>query len=269
MNRLMRSMLTIMLAAAAPFASLAHAESLPKAVKADERIRTVPFQKDNIVYLAGMMGVSTMIVFNDDEKIATVAMGDTVGWQAVPDQSRQYLFIKPLEANAITNMNVVTSKRVYTFLLTGALPGNSRNAVIKLRFNYPEDSADAKLLAAAKEKAALPNIKAALENPASLNWDYGYKGAVDNRPAAIFDDGRKTYFQFNNELPAIFAVKSNGSESLVNFRREGDYVVVDKVSDQWTLRNGGIATCVFNLKTQTRKPASTKADDREKEAHEH
>lgn len=265
---LIKSTITVALVTAVPFVSVVCAESLPKAVKADERIRTVPFQKDNIVYLAGMMGVSTMIVFNDDEKIATVAMGDTVGWQAVPDQSRQYLFIKPLEANAITNMNVVTSKRVYTFLLTGAVPGNSRNAVIKLRFNYPEDSADAKLMAAAKEKAAFPNIKAALENPSALNRDYGYTGAVDNRPSLIFDDGRKTYFQFNGELPAFFAVKSDGSESLVNFRREGDYIVVDKVADQWTLRNGTMTTCVFNLKTSSKKHTLSAVDNHQESAHD-
>jgi len=245
---------------------LAQAESLPKAVKADERIRTVPFQKDNIIYLAGMMGVSTMIVFNDDEKIATVAMGDSVAWQAVPDQSKQYLFIKPLEPNAVTNMNVVTSKRVYNFMLRGATPGNTRTAVIKLRFSYPEDEVSAKLLATARENAAMPNIKAALADPARLNFNYGYKGAVDNRPTSMFDDGKKTFFQFSGELPAFFAVKSNRSESLVNYRREGDYIVIDKVADQWTLRNGDTVTCVFNLKKSVRPAA---VDDRRGGSHGH
>lgn len=250
---------TFLLAAGAP---LVRAESVPLAVKADARIRTVPFQKDNIIYLAGMMGVSTMIVFNDDEKIATVAMGDSVAWQAVPDQSRQYLFIKPLEPNAVTNMNVVTSKRVYNFMLTGATPGNTRNAVIKLRFSYPEDAVTARLLATAKENASMPNIKAALSNPAGLNYDYGYKGAVDNRPTAMFDDGTKTFFQFSGEIPAFFAVKSDGHESLVNFRREGDYIVIDKVANQWTLRNGDVATCVFNLrKTGHRQPVVAVSDE--------
>jgi type IV secretion system protein VirB9 len=243
-------------------ASLVQAESLPQAVKADVRIRTVPFQRDNIIYLAGMMGVSTMIVFNDDEKIATVAMGDSVAWQAVPDQSKQYLFIKPLEPNAVTNMNVVTSKRVYNFMLTGATPGNTRNAVIKLRFSYPEDAVTAKLLATAKENAAMPNIKAALANPAGLNYEYGYKGAVDNRPSAMFDDGSKTYLQFSGELPAFFAVKSDGHESLVNYRREGDYIVHRQGGEPVDLRNGDVATCVFNLKKSAhRQPVVTVADD--------
>ena len=33
----------------------------------------------------------------------------------------------------------------------------------------------------------------------------------------------------------------------MNYRREGDVIVVDKVAAQWTLRNGSQATCVFNL----------------------
>ncbi|MDR6100491.1 type IV secretion system protein VirB9 [Agrobacterium larrymoorei] len=250
----LRALALAVAAVAALQASGARSEIQPSSVKTDERIRTVPFQRDNIVYLAGMMGVSTMIVFNEDERIATVAMGDTVGWQAVPDQSKQFLFIKPLEPNAVTNMNVVTTKRVYTFMLTGARPGNTRTAVIKLRFSYPEDAGNAKLLAAAKENASMPNIKAALASPAGLNYDYGFKGTVDNRPTMVFDDGKKTFFQFGGALPAVFAVKSDGSETLVNFRREGDYIVVDEVSRQWTLRNGDIATCVFNMKKTTRKP---------------
>lgn len=242
---------------------IALAEVQPQSVKADERIRTVPFQKDNIVYLAGMMGVSTMIVFNDDEQIATVAMGDSLAWQAVPDQSKRFLFIKPLQPDAQTNMNVITSKRVYTFFLNGAKPGNTRTAVVKLRFSYPGDSVDANLLAMARQNAAMPNVRAALANPGRINYDYGYKGAVDNRPTSMFDDGTKTFFQFSGEVPAFFAVKSDGSESLVNYRREGDYIVIDKVARQWTLRSGKIATCVFNMRLNTAslRPAEAKQQE--------
>jgi len=230
----------------------AWAESDPKSVKTDPRIRTVVYQKDQVVSLLAMMGVSTMIVFRDDEQIATVTMGDTVAWQAVPDQSRHFLFIKPVEPNAVTNMNVVTNsssgQRVYNFILHGAAPGDTRRAVIKLRFSYPDDDAGAKLTAQAKEMAANPNMKAALADPSKLNYAYAYKGSGANKPTEAFDDGTKTFFKFasNAEIPGIFAVKSDRSETLINYRREGDYIVVDKVNPQWTLRNGGNATCVFN-----------------------
>ena len=44
----------------------------------------------------------------------------------------------------------------------------------------------------------------------------------------------------------IYSVDSERNEALVNYRREGDYIVVDKVNFQWTLRNGTDSTCVFN-----------------------
>lgn len=256
-----RTTFVLAIIAAAATVSPASSESQPRSVRADERIKTVLFQKDNIVFLAGMMGVSTMIVFNDDEQIATVAMGDSVAWQAVPDQSKRFLFIKPLQPDAVTNMNVVTSKRVYNFMLNGAKPGNTRTAVIKLRFAYPEDVTDSRLLEAARQNASMPNIREALANPGRINYDYGFKGAVDYRPTSIFDDDKKTFFQFPSEVPAFFAVKSDGSETLVNYRREGDYIVIDKVARQWTLRAGDVVTCVFNLAmtNQKKKAASASA----------
>jgi type IV secretion system protein VirB9 len=50
--------------------------------------------------------------------------------------------------------------------------------------------------------------------------------------------------------PAFFQVLPNRSESLVNYRREGDLLVVDKVAAQWTLRSGEEATCIFNLRSE-------------------
>jgi len=238
------------IALSSPVLVRARAESTPRSVREDPRVKTVPFQKDNIVQVLGMMGVSTMIEFNTDERIATVTMGDTIAWQAVPDQTHEFLFIKPLRANAVTNMNVVTSKRVYTFMLHGDPPGNTRSAVIKLRFTYPEEITDAKLLPKAEAMAANPNLKAAESDPSRLNYEYGYKGSLENKPIAVFDDGVKTFFQFQKgkDSPGLFLVKSDSSETLINYRREGDYVVVDRVNRQWTLRNGSVTTCVFNQK---------------------
>ena len=231
----------------------AQAETAPRPVKADARIRTVVFDKDNVVFLAGTMGVSTMIVFDDEETIATVAMGDSLSWQAVPDQSKHYLFIKPLERNAVTNMNVVTTRRIYNFVLRASRPG-APGAIYKLRFVYPDKQADARLLARAKEMAAMPNLAALKQHPELINFDYGFKGSALNKPDTVFDDGTKTYFRFNGDVPGIFLVMPDRNETLINYRREGAIIVVDKVAAQWTLRNGDQATCVFNLHAQKAPP---------------
>jgi type IV secretion system protein VirB9 len=245
--------LTIALAISLLTGNIAWAESNPRPVPADQRIRTVTFQKDNVVFLTGTMGISTMIVFGEDEHIATVAMGDSQSWQAVPDQSKRYLFIKPLERDAVTNMNVVTNKRIYNFVLRGAAPGSAR-AVYKLRFAYPEEESDQRLLGKAKAIAANPNLARLSAHPESINDQYGYKGEAINKPVRVLDDGVKTFFQFTGDTPAIFLVKKDRSETLVNYRREGDVIVVDKVAAQWTLRNGSQTTCVFNLRAQPEPP---------------
>ena len=46
------------------------------------------------------------------------------------------------------------------------------------------------------------------------------------------------------------ALAEAGADVAVNYRREADYIVIDKVSRQWTLRFGTEAeTCLFNLRT--------------------
>ncbi len=68
----------------------------------------------------------------------------------------------------------------------------------------------------------------------------------------VFDDGKKTFFKFGRgTVPAIFAVQSDFSETLRNFRKEGEYIVVDGVATQYTLRDGNQWTCIFNLRKRT------------------
>jgi type IV secretion system protein VirB9 len=240
------------------FGQLAHAEIAPRPGRQDARIRTVPYQRDNVVTVWGTRGVSTILVFGEDERIETVALGDSLAWQAVPDQSKRYLFIKPLEKDAATNMTVVTRKRIYSFVLrTG---GGVHRVVFKVRFTYPEEEADARLMAKAQSLAAFPNKRAA-EASGTRNFDYSYKGHTNVKPQIVFDDGTKTYFRFAGEVPGIFLVNADRTETLVNYRREGEMIVVDKTAGQWTMRNGDDTACVFNMRaTPSAPPTSTEKD---------
>lgn len=244
----------------ATFSSPAVAERSPLPLPADSRLRTVPFEKDNVVTIWGTRGVSTIIVLGDDEKIATVALGDTIGWQAVPDQSKQFLFIKPLEPGAVTNMTVVTTrKRIYSFILRTS-SGHDRRVVFKVRFTYPDDEADARLLEKARELAAFPNKRNA-ECSAIRNFDYSYKGEANVKPENVFDDGTKTYFRFSGDVPGIFLVNPDRSETLINYRREGEMIVVDRTAGQWTMRNGHATACVFNMRAAAEPPPKARETD--------
>ena len=224
-------------------AGTAFAEALPRPGRVDTRVRDVIYNKDNVTAIDASYGTSTMIELQSDEKIETLALGDSIAWKVEPNRKGDIIFVKPVEKNAQSNLNVVTDKRIYSFLLRSNTrpPGRQIYAV---RFRFPDDEASAKLLAEAKERAANPNLKDL--NIANANSDYGYKGSSVNKPVAVFDDGIKTWFRFEGETPTIYIVDGERNESLVNFRTEGPYVIVDKVSPQWTLRNGQESTCVFN-----------------------
>ncbi|BCH04988.1 P-type conjugative transfer protein VirB9 (plasmid) [Mesorhizobium sp. 131-2-5] len=221
----------------------AFSEAVPKPGRVDSRVRDVVYNKDNVTAIDATFGTSTMIELQGDEKIETLALGDSTAWKVEPNHKGNIIFVKPIEKEALSNLNVVTDKRIYSFLLRS----NTRPPALQIfvvRFRYPEDEASAQLLATARERAANPNLKDL--NIANANSDYGYKGSSANKPIAVFDDGTKTWFRFEGETPAIYIVDSGRNESLVNFRTEGPYVVVDKVSPQWTLRNGSESTCIFN-----------------------
>jgi type IV secretion system protein VirB9 len=74
------------------------------------------------------------------------------------------------------------------------------------------------------------------------------KHAGDIIPTLVFDDGRFTYFKFpnNREVPAVFHVDSEGQESVVNARMEGDLLVADRISHKFYLRRGKAVVGVFN-----------------------
>ena len=56
-------------------------------------------------------------MLGDDEKIETLALGDSVAWKVEPNKRGNIIFVKPVEKDAFSNLNVVTSKRFYSFIL--------------------------------------------------------------------------------------------------------------------------------------------------------
>ena len=228
------------LLAAAP----ALAESAPTPGAADPRIRTVTYSPNNVVAVEASYGTSTMIVLGEGERIETIAVGDSVAWKVEPNKRGNIIFLKPIAPKAMSNMNVVTDARLYSFVLR-ANDAPARGQVYKIRFRYPDEAASASLRAEAEQLVNDPNRRAL--NVRKANTDYGFKGSPELKPTAAFDDGTKTWFQFAGAVPAIFAVDKDGRESLVNHRREREFIVVDRISRQWTLRQGEAATCIFNL----------------------
>ena len=224
---------------------VALAAQTPKGGALDRRVTSVTYQKNNVVQVFATYGISTMIIFDDDEKFQTISLGDTESWQVVPADKGNILFVKPTARNVTTNMNVVTDKRIYYLELRDNAP-EANKQVFGIRFVYPDKSLDAALRNEAEQRAAWPNISGI--DKANVNIDYSFSGDAALKPLMVFDDGAKTFFKFERRVPAIFAVNSDFSETLENFRKEGDYVVVDGTATQFTLRDGPQWICIFNLK---------------------
>lgn len=225
--------------------SAAQAAETPSAGRLDARVTSVVYQPNNVVRVFATYGISTMIIFDEDEKFETIAVGDSDSWDVVPTDKGNILFVKPKAKNAATNMNVVTTKRIYYLELTDFAPEDNKK-VFGIRFVYPDKDLNASLRKEAEARAAFPNIAGI--DKANVNIDYSFSGDPGLKPLMIFDDGKKTFFKFGPKVPAIFAVNADFTETLRNFRREGDYIVVDGTATQYTLRDGNQWTCIFNLR---------------------
>ncbi|TIU13753.1 MAG: conjugal transfer protein TrbG, partial [Mesorhizobium sp.] len=91
----------------------AHAAQSPRPGNLDGRVTSVVYQLNNVVTVNATYGISTMIIFDEDERFETISLGDTESWQVAPAEKGNILFVKPIAKNVTTNMNVVTTKRIY------------------------------------------------------------------------------------------------------------------------------------------------------------
>jgi type IV secretion system protein VirB9 len=212
------------------------AAQAPRPGVTDPRIQSIEYDPNQVVVLLGAMGNQTMIEFASGERLENVAIGDSLGWQVTPNKRGDLLFIKPIDPKSITNMTVVTNERRYVFELHVANKKQAPYAPYLVRFTYPAP-------------AMVAPIEPAPEKPPEVvNSDYGVSGSPDNRPLRIFDDGHMVYFEWPAEaaLPAIFAVASDNTESLVNYVVRGPYIVVEQTGRRFVLRNGKQVTTVVN-----------------------
>jgi type IV secretion system protein VirB9 len=226
------------------------AELLPEAYPTDNRVKQVAFQDNNVVTVAANTFTATQILFSRDESILAVEGGDTAGWMVTyHDNLPNMLFIKPTLLNSNTNMTVVTNKHQYYFHVksNASLAVPSTEQLYALKFNYPEE--ERRKLEAIQKAEHLKAKENQHKNAKVFNWNYRFSGNTQVRPQHIYDDGTFTYFELakNQPVPAIFAVdERQGKESMVNTRRQGNVLVVQRLAPQFTLRHGGLVASVFN-----------------------
>ena len=188
-------------------------------------------------------------------------------WCVAAQPGGRNLFVKPKStASAPNNLAVVTDRRTHSFRFVVLADGDSRQPTYRLVVRAPTRAVTPRV--ALRDGAllqALPALPLApvpptpqqvigerlQAKPQVLNTSYSIaegKASEDIVPALVFDDGRFTYFRFprNREVPAVFHVLGDGSETLVNARMEDDLLVVDRVSRRLMLRAGSAVVGVWN-----------------------
>ena len=225
----------------------------PIELATDSRVSVVAFAENNVVSIQGATFVATQIKFGDEESIINIQSGDAAAWTAKVDEHLpNMLFLKPESYDSHTNMTVITNTHTYYF----DIQSNKKDEVVKpvysLKFIYPVEEQrkqEQRLLKLQQQKEA---SLSAFQHPKDYQWQYSFNGDTRLVPLHVFDDGEFTYFQLrhNQTLPAVFAVDNpEAEESLVNSRREGDFLIVQRIAPQFTLRSGEThVASIFNDK---------------------
>lgn len=226
---------SLMIAAPAVVPIAAQAQVAPN-------IRYVDYNPDSIIRLTGHTGFQMMLEFEPGEKIETVGIGDSSGWQVTPNGAGTIMFLKPVGIPHTTNLSIVTNQRRYNIELVAksGLRVAPSQIIYAVRFRYPQKPVAADAAANPPPLIATP--------PELWNRAYSYDGAKANVPEQVFDDGKATYFRFSvgASAPAIFSITPDAGESIVNFAVRGPYTVVEQIAPQFVLRHGKEVTIIFN-----------------------
>lgn len=243
----------VLLAASAVFfvSSQANALSVPKGSRQDARIQTVTYNPNNVFHIRAQIGRAVLVQLEEDERLegdsAALGMGDSEAWKL--NVKGNNIIFKPTAPNPETNLIVTTNKRTYVFQLS--IDGRGKQATTYvLRFRYPDTQrANRRVQKATNEQAheilsgkkLRPNVVRANQN----YWGYGNKALS---PTAMYDDGRFTYLEFDNgrDMPSIYKIMPDGSESLVNLHVEGNTVVIHELANKFVLRLGNTVLGIDN-----------------------
>lgn len=238
----------------------------------DPRLREVVYDPRAVVTVPVKRGVVTLVVLDADESITEVAAGlggdcakAESAWCVAAQPGGRNLFVKAKSsASAANNLAVVTDRRTHTFRFVVLADGDPKPPVYRLVVKAPARVAPSARIALRDSAPlmALPAIPAPpppqqvvaerlQAKPQVMNTQYSIAegtGSQDIAPTLVYDDGRFTYLRFpgNREVPAVFHVLGDGSETLVNARMEDDLLVVDRVSRRLMLRAGSAVVGLWN-----------------------
>lgn len=183
------------------------------------RFQTIDYIPDQVVLIRGAPGYAITLQLAPDDRIESVALGDSGAWQVTADKTGNRLFVKALQAGAATNMTVITSARLYAFDLQ-PMANPSMDMPYSVQFRYP----------------ARARIGDVATKP--MTGMYRMHGSKSLWPDQMSDDGTHTYIQWDTDtpIPAIYTRDRQGREALINGMMRDDIFVIDSVSPKFVFR---------------------------------
>ncbi len=222
------------------------AVQVPRSLGREKRFKTYVYNPNDVYRYVGYYLNQAYIEFEEGETLQTISMGDPTPW--LTSVLGNKLFLKPVGSYPQTTMTIFSNKRTYYFELDAMEPDNVNPDDIPffIKFVYPSsDDKNIVKFNVTTRRDDYPD----LTDLSKYNFNYEFAGTPSIAPIKVFDDGVFTYMEFktdNAEIPAIFAVNDQGYETLVNFRVVDEYIVIEQVAGQFTLRSGGDIVCVYN-----------------------
>ena len=185
----------------------------------------------------------TDIVLESSEKITALSGGDTVRWEVTQTgsgsgvDSKSHVLVKPRQSDLKTNLIILTDRRTYHL----EIHSSSNDAYMaSLSWNYP------KPLVVFEQTEAEP-LPGPIDGIKSETLNFNYHFVTDKKPSWMplraFDDGHKTFIQFDpsrqsRDAPGLFVLSSTGKSEIANYRSSGDYYIIDRLVDIVELRLG-------------------------------
>ena len=211
-------------------------------------VQVYPFSDSALYQVYAAPGEVTDIALEAGERLVgsgPVAAGDTVRWVVGDTESgtgptkRVHILVKPTRPDLVTNLIINTDRRTYHIELRSA----EKTYMASVSWAYPQDQLIALRRQNTAADAAAP--VAVGVNIDALNFRYRIEG--DNpawRPLRAFDDGRQVFIEFprgigQGEMPPLWVIGAQGGAELVNYRVQGNHLIVDRLFAAAELRLGG------------------------------
>jgi P-type conjugative transfer protein TrbG len=211
-------------------------------------MQVYPFSEGALYQVYAAPGEITDVALAPGEQLVgsgPVAAGDTVRWVIGDTESgtgptkRVHVLVKPTRADLTSNLIINTDHRTYHL----ELRSTEKTYMASVSWAYAQDQ-----LIALRQRNAAADAAAPVASAVDINaLKFRYRIEGDNpawRPLRAFDDGRQVFIAFptgigQGEMPPLWIIGPEGGAELVNYRIQGNHMIVDRLFAAAELRLGG------------------------------